>query len=609
MGTGDCDRYICGHLLSSTIPNYGSFPPAPGDYKVHQEYKFWGNGSGDVKTASVDVKLVSVPKEKYFKEVHLTISNSKEIFLKNSPRQIAPMCGNINAQLNERNVQFGIDDLFGFRGYDSGSVLSMTASQSPYNNFVGDQNRHRILFKNAANNFNVNFTLTDLNLSTNINELSWLGNDPLDSTFDYAETTFGGLGLVTPRVLPELPASPPIDSRCASQAQANGSHGGNGSRVDPFVFCNLGEISLFVSSTTVAQMRTTHVALGNNIDFTGWIGSGINMKGVMSFDGRNYRVKNASMLDTENDLVIFSGIESASSFVFIDNDLKGRKVQLLEARIISDVYAYDNKLEGREVYGVTETNRYCQRVFTRNILRYLNQGYGICGALATAFESFSKDTVNYIGVPGNGIFLGVAGVGIASGSASVIVGGSQIGGVADTFCYKCYSDVDISTSNYVRVGGILSNLATSGTIEVGESNARILVAGTGYAGGIAGSVGVIRADSIPDLSGGSFLLGKFGHTNLVRSKFTGSISGTGYIGGIFGEDTSQVDLYITNTLVSGTVAGDGVKGSLVGKASGFCVASENPKLKGRGILINTTSVIPSVGNGRAGAAIKDYDPY
>lgn len=604
-----CDTIICGRLNTSTLPKEGIVKS--GAYVVHQAYKFWGDNTGTEMKSSIDVNLVEAPLTKvidYFGMSIVAQGSSSAIFMKNDPIQLAPMCANLYAHIVNQNLDLGIkDDFFANRYYDSQSDITVTASGSPYTDFSGDKVKQRILFKKPADKIVVDYKLNDLLLNTKINGPTQLSGDPLDPIFNRTDSFFSKMNLVTPKKLPDLPIETALDARCGLPAKANGSHAGTGTELDPFLLCSWNDFLLMTKNTPAATLKMSYLALGNNIDLSGVTFPSVNLKEARGLDGRNYRIKNASMIDAENDLAIFLDVASAKNLVFLDNIITGKRTSLIQAKKISQIFAYNNTLTGTYVSGVSDAAGDCRNIYTKNKIRFSTFGVGIGSSGSIVFESFAEDDARYTGIVGDhSTYLGVGGGAIASGSASTITGGQRVSGVADSLCYKCYSNVNITTANFLWAGGIMLHLTTGGTIEVGESNATINVTGTGYAGGIAATVGKIdRTAYLYDLT--SFYLGYFGHVNLVNSKFTGKISGSGFIGGLFGQSVTQTDLYITNTQVTGTVEGSGVKGSLVGKSEGVCVSTETPVIRTRGV--SKDSSLPVIGERSPGVSIQNSVEY
>lgn len=611
-----CDLEPCGRLATSTVPpRYSATAPTSGLYQLNQEYQFWGAGSVSTKNSTVAVNLISVPMTKYFygsPGLNISgVSSSGGIGIAYNPIQLAPMCGRIEARIDEKNDSLGLSGIVGFRFYEPQTDVNITASGAPYTSFIGDKINKGILFTAPGTNIAVDYTITDYQLNSSITGPTQLLANPMDPVFNVAEGFFGSMNLTTPRTLPSLPAQPAVDPSCAQAARANGSHSGSGTEADPFILCNWDGFSALLARTPDNILGKSFVALGNNIDLTGTTFPSLDLKGLKSLDGRNYRIQNAVLIDQENRLFMFSKVGVAKRIVFLNNRLTGRETSFFkDVGDVEDIFAFDNTLTGTYVRGVSGNSGHCRRTFTKNNIRYEATASSVCDVNVVTRESFSQDDVRFVGVVGsNPEYYGLGGYAIASGSASTIDAGGRIAGVARNFCYKCYSDVTITASNFSYVGGIVLWLDTYGSIEVGESRARITTvgptSGSGYVGGIAATVGVVSGLSFwygPT----SYSFAKFGHTNLINSVFSGRISGAGFLGGLFGQDLSQTDLFVTNTQVTGTVEGVGVKGSLVGKSQGFCVSSVTPVIKTRNVTKNST--IPIIGD-RAGASVANSTDY
>lgn len=609
-----CDFRVCGRLSTSTLPAQ----PAEGSYQLNQEYRFWGTGVESVKNTSINVRLTRPQMTQYFNDGPYFMRNdgpgpyTAGVLLAQGPIQLAPLCVRINARVHERNQSLGIDGFVNYRHYDDQSDITIS-TPAGYSGFIGDKASLSILLTvPSADPITANFSLRDSQISAQVAGPSRLLADPADPVFNLGEEYFGSLNLTTPRALPQLPAHPGINPNCSLPARANGSHSGTGTENDPFILCNWDDFSALANSTS-GYLDRAYAALGKDIDLTGTSFLPVGLKNLKQLDGRNHRFRNAALIDREADVFLLSNIGTVKRIVFVSNRLTGRKVSLLKAiGELEDIFAFDNTLVGSQVVGVATYTGACRRVFTRNEIRYDNTAYSVCKSSTDipTYESFSRDNVTFVGVVGSSpTYGGLSSAVIASGSASTIVAGGSIAGVARAFCYKCYSEVNITASNYSFVGGILHALDTYGSIEVGESRAQITAvgpqSGEGYVGGIAAFVGGVGKLSFL-FENRHFALNKVGHTNLINSVFSGRVSGAGYLGGLFGLNVSQTDLYVTNTQMTGTVEGTGVKGSLIGKAQGSCVSSVTPGIKTRNV--SKPSSLPVIGD-RRGASVQNSTDY
>jgi hypothetical protein len=250
------------------------------------------------------------------------------------------------------------------------------------------------------------------------------------------------------------------------------------------------------------------------------------------------------------------------------------------------VYIYNNIFEG-EVYHPFGFAR--SSFSSTNTIKVRQRAVGLAH---TAIGSFTKDTIEYIGLIGSGSIFGVADIAAYSGSASTISRGRSIGGVSESFCYKCYSEVDVTAPNG-SVGGIVAMLNGIGTIEIGESKAKINAPGIGNIGGLVAATDAPSSFGRSNFGNGLFYVGGYAHTNIINSKFSGSIIASGgNVGGIIGSDGTDSNPILTNVSMTGSITGAAKSGRYIGSIQSSC-NTEHRVLKIRNTT--STSSLPSVG--------------
>ena len=610
-----CSSSPCELLPTTTLPQSGlqamggvgnGASVGAGDYTVDQQYVFYGNGLAEPKRSSLAVKVIEAPKVKVIQYAGWVFSLPE---LSSSPGtsvgtvQLAPVCSGMQGLVFNQNVALGIEEYFRRQMYDSVSEVSISSGTDVFTGYKTDQTLGGILITEPVSHPKMFFKLTDLNISTTITGPDEIISAPMDSRFNLAEAAFGAANLNTPTSLPALPPVVPKDPSCLLPARANGSHSGSGTQMDPYVVCTWGELKQLPTMVPPSLISSTYMALGADLNLAAEPKVTADLHNIRSFSGRNHRIMGADFLDSENYVSLMTGINEIHDLVFSNNNLTGRTTHLLYGvQKAWNIYAYDNLLAGEYValfYGPS----YVRHVFTKNQIRYASSATGITqNIMATVLESFTQDDVRYTGLPSGGSFYGVASSAAASGSKSVIIGGSYIGGVANTFCYKCYSEVNITTTNHIQIGGIMATASLVGTLEVGKSKATILVAGTGVAGGLIGFV-ESRTNYVPifyslaPADNPRQLNRNIGHNHITNSEFTGTISGTGFLGAAIGEDLSPTDTYFSNSQFNGTVEGAGMKGSLVGHIKGGqCVSTIDKVMKTKNVTLIPTLPVVGYGN-------------
>ena len=608
---GGCGQTTCGYQASTTLPEDGlsRLPPSsgygdnilPGNYFVDQKYFFWGDNSGAVQNSRLAIEVVDVPKIKEILYSAWSFGTPQRIGFGASqtvdPIQLAPVCSEPVAPIYTVNRNFGIEQFFRGQWLDSRSqVESMVdAGGQPFTSYIADPARGGVLIQSAANGLRMNFKVNDLAISKIMPGPLRITENAFDPDLNLTEKTFGSKNYITPKALPALPVAAAQNPRCAQAPAVNGSYGGTGTQADPFIICTWASLLATTASVSDQLRSGTHFALGADIDLLAVVRPTFNGRGLRALDGRNYRIKNGTYLDRENNVHLLKGFAYIHDLVFENNNLSGRPVGLIHGAKVTNIYAYDNILDGSYVSVVVE-GFYARNVYTRNRVTYSEGFYGVGNY---AIESFTSDEARYVGNLSYSTAVGVASVTLASGSNSVFVGGYNIGGVASSFCYKCFSAVQINSTNYNTIGGILIYLSMVGNLEVGESQAVITaVGGPGAsAGGIVGRVGRSSSSTlmyVQNYDNSTVALEfKYGHIHILNSKFIGSITGTGLIGGVVGLDADASDIYFSNSDFTGSVGGAGIKGSLIGKASGQCVNSVLKSAKTRGVQLNAN--LPAVG--------------
>jgi hypothetical protein len=183
-----------------------------------------------------------------------------------------------------------------------------------------------------------------------------------------------------------------------------------------------------------------------------------------------------------------------------------------------------------------------------------------------------------------------------SGSASKISNGGWIGGVANEFCYRCYSKVEITATNSNVVGGIvLNSMAGIGNVELGVSEANITAVGNTVIGGLIGTV-EYHSSSVRNLNffGKEVTLG-FGHVHIMKSNFSGRIFTSGTAGGFIGQDKFYSNPIFSESRMLGTLNGEvnAKLGAYIGIMTHSC-QSEKRVLRTRGNTIQ--GALPAVGN-------------
>ncbi len=610
-----CGSTACGYLPTTTLPSEGLSVPGAfgqgsqvpvGNYKVNQEFYFWGDNSGQRSTSSIDVQVIAAPRTPVIAVAGWPAGFPEESSSPDSSEktvQLAPVCLGIQALVYNRNSDLGIDEFLRKQIYDSVAQINISSGAGVYTGFQADSGTGGILMNEPVIKPQLNLTLTDLNISKQIVGPDRIVTDAMDTDLNVGEKIFGNSGLATQKSLPALPVTPVKNPVCLNPAKNNGSHSGTGSEGDPFIICKWPEFNTMILSLSDVDSYGTYLALGADIDLSSETKPMMNFPhGIKSIDGRNYHVRNGNIIDTENDVFIFRSVNFIHNIIFQNNNLTGKNTSLIAyGSNVWSIYAYDNILVGDYVSVIAQNSVFVKNIFTRNQLRYSNYATGVSGTTSTTvLESFSKDDVRYVGIVGQGGSSGVGSNAAFSGSASTIVGGRNIAGVATSYCHKCYSEVDISSTNTGLVGGISLSLNRIGNIELGESKAKIVVAGTGITGGLVAQINSQTGYnplmySLVPTNMWIEVQYKYGHTHLMKSKFTGSISGTGVLGAAIGSDTSTSDTYFSDSDFSGTVSGEGIKGALIGQSNGRCISAVNKAFKVHSVSFS--SGLPAVGKG------------
>lgn len=591
-----------------TMTTYGSKnykPPTLGHFSVNHKMNFRGSGSNQVKIITTDAEIIPVQLTTVISSMAFDIRHS---FVQNmSPNgthysnqnQLAPACLALGYELKSQNLDLGLDSsLDSAQGWPlnptTGSV-SFTSNQTVFNSIIGSPGSIGFILPLAVSQLSVKFTEPRAPVSRIIASDYKFTDDPNSSTLS-GTGNLAALNYTTPKLLPAAPPVKPIDSLCNSpNRNSSGFKAGTGTQSSPILICSYDDLQLFANLlNTPSNFNNRSAILGNDIDLGGKVPT-LQSDGVKTFlprsnlltaflDGKNYRVMNANFVDREAKVTLLN-INAKNLYIY-QNSLVAKEVSLIGGSgggsgIVENIYAYENTVEAEIYSGVGFDAR---SVFTKNQVSYLS---GAQTVGHSAIGSFSQDTVRYIGIVGSGVFNGLAKYAAYSGSSSNITGGGKIAGVSGEFCYKCFSKVVINSANAWVIGGIIGHSTLGlGNIEVGESQANITSAGNAIVGGVIGKVEYGTTLSQTATIAGVEFSASFGHTHLINSKFSGSISGSFIIGGLIGSEETFTPPIFTNNEMTGTLIGPAAKiGGYIGSMVKSC-NTEKRAIRTRNTTVN-----------------------
>ena len=616
---GHCYGYPAMSLLWDRSPTKSSIfndegmkqrfsPNTVGIYNLYSELKFRGSGADETKSIDLKIEVLPLVLTNHITSMALDIRTN---FVQNaSPsgthypnqNQLTPACMALGYEIYKGNVDLGVDRYLttiqgtSFSGDETVSFSSLGKSVPVISIVPGKmgvflkepvvapltvQMKYITAPKEASVDMNYQFT-----------------SDPMNQSLLSGASELEKLALTTIKALPPLPPLKVADLAClATTMAASGFKRGDGSITNPILICDYSDLVKLQSYDPISvKSYMLYAEFGNNVDLTSTLprtlgdGSRTYFKSVVrkiSINGNFYRIFNADLVDREAVFVLVASDE-LKNLVFTANHLTSKRLSLTNGTG-ENIYSYDNIFEADQFTGIAYQAKNC---YSKNLITYSSQFQSIANQV---LNSFSQDDVRYIGVPGGGLYSGLGSVVAYSGTSSAIVGGARISGVADIYCYKCYSKANITAANARQIGGIIAaSSAGLGNIELGDSEATIISSGLGVVGGLIGTVDYATILTRDLYLNGILVRVSYGHIHIMNSSFSGSITTTGVAGGFIGEEAMFVSPIFSNSQMTGTLKGaTTILGSYIGQMKSSC-QSEKRLIKIKNVTVK--SGLPSVGN-------------
>jgi hypothetical protein len=582
-------------------------PATLGNFNLFHAIKFRGAGLDEERTFNLQVEVLDVEMTTIIESIAFDIrtpmfSNVKPSSTsKPNINQIAPMCMEIGFDLRKQNTEleikqyyktvpgWSVDPSVGTVTFKNGAA-DISSSILKMNGFAG------MVVKTPINPITVEFKHVEASLTKSLNTTTVFTDDPMSSSLS-GVGELAALGLPTIKALPELPPLKAADVDCSNSPDpATGFRRGDGKTPETaFLLCSYAD---FLTISNLPVGIKLYLKLGDNIDlkdaalFLNRFGEKTYLQGTslhVYLDGNFYRLSNANFVDREANVNMLN-VSQAKNLVFTNNSVIARTLSHTSADV-ENIYSYDNVFEAYYYRGISNYSS-ARNCFTKNKISYTDQAFSIAD---NTMSSFAQDDVRFVGIAGSGTYYGLGRNIAFSGSASSIVNGREIGGVAGDFCYRCYSKVAITATNASVIGGILLHATFGlGNIEIGESEANINAIGTTVVGGLIGDVSYNSLQNPEYQILGQKVFLNYGHIHIMNSSFSGNIITSGTAGGFIGEDLLFVSPYFSNSKMSGTLSGTGAKlGAYVGLMNRSCI-SERKSIKVRGNTVHGS--LPAVGN-------------